>query len=511
MLLLVSLVFFLAGSASAQPKKSKYGYFRSSAPGPSTLIIESDPSAQILESFIVVQKANSGDPVAEQELGLRYLFGRGFSADTLKAAYWIRKAADQNLVNAKYNLAILVNNGWGVEWNPFEAYRLFLVAAGEGMMEAQYIIGLLYIDNLVVPRDWNTAYSYLAKSSAAGFKPAREVLDEFAKRGIHIEKDSAGNPVIPKPQPTSKKKSKAGSDTTWAPVFIDLQRDPPTALDDSTLIREAYREANLSLRFTLNREPAEHRRVEEDTSLARIVECAEIGNPEAMTLVGRLYEKGIAVEQNQILAAEYYVRAVRYDSPRASQLLWKLMQDPDFRKQLDTRGRQDDPDALFVWAGTTALKFDQTLNDQKAFEILEKAASKRHLPAMNELGLCAYQGRWTKQDRKVATAIWESAASLGSREAKVRMAAAIMTGESENRHTDADLAVLLDAAQEGSITAQLALAFCHEQGRGVQKNKGDAARLYRICAQRGSQNAFNSLKRMYDDLRPADKEFVIEE
>lgn len=510
-MVLVPLVLLLLGGANAQPKKSKYGYFRSSAPGPSTLILESDLSAQILESFIVVQKANAGDPVAEQELGLRCLFGRGFPADTLKAAYWIKKAADKNLLNAKYNLAILVNNGWGVEWNPFEAYRLFLLAANGGMMEAQYLIGLLNIDNLVVPRDWNTAYSYLAKSSAAGFKPAREVLDEFAKRGIHVERDSTGNPIPPKPRPASKKEPKAHSDTAWAPVFIDLQRDPPTSLDDSTLIREAYREANLSLRFSLNREPAERRRVEEDTSLARIVEAAEVGNPEALTLIGRMYEKGIVVERDQILAAEYYVRAVRYDSPRASQLLWNLIQVADFRKQLETKGKQEDPDALFVWAVTTALKFDLTLNDQKAFEILEKAASKRHLPAMNELGLCAYQGRWTKQDKKVAMAIWEQAASLGSREAKVRMAAATMTGDPENRSIDADLTVLMDAAQEGSITAQLALAFCHEQGRGVQKNKGDAARLYRICAQRGSQNAFISLRRMYDELRPTDKEFVIED
>jgi TPR repeat protein len=504
----VIAVFLLVQDSDAQPRKSHA--FRTTDPGPSALIVESDPSAQLLEGFILIQKANSGDPVAEQEVGLRYLFGRGFPADTTKAAFWIAKAADQSLLTAKYNLAILTNNGWGVDWNPFNAYKLFLSAAKGKMMEAEYVVGLTYVDDLVVPRNWNSAYAYLTEAADQGFKPAKEVLEEFRKRGIHFVSDSTAKITNPPDATKSPTADKGKPDTAWSPIFLDLQRDPPSALDDSTLLREAYREANLTARFTTDLPQVKHHRVEEDTGMVRIAEAAEWGNPEALTLLGRLYEEGLGVDRDLLLAAEYYIRAVRFDSPRGSQLLWKLVQKDEFRKRLEEQSKVNDPVALFDWAGLTALQYDQTLNDQKALELLEKSAAAHHAPALNELGLCFYQGRWVAQNKNTAIAEWNEAASYGSKEAKVRIAAAKVTGDFEDHEYHVYLPMLFDAAQEGALIAQLALAYCYEFGYGLQKNKGEAARLYRICAQRGSQNAFYSLKRMYDDVRPSDKQFVID-
>src|SRR5258708_37397533 len=75
-----------------------------------------DSAWQSWNLFILVQSANSGDPSAQHELGLRYLLGDGFEADTAKAALWIQKAAAQNVYPARYNYGILLNNGWGVRW-----------------------------------------------------------------------------------------------------------------------------------------------------------------------------------------------------------------------------------------------------------------------------------------------------------------------------------------------------------------------------------------------------------
>ena len=65
------------------------------------------------------------------------------------------------------------------------------------------------------------------------------------------------------------------------------------------------------------------------------------------------------------------------------------------------------------------------------------------------------------------------------------------------------------AANQGSVLAQAALAYCYENGIGVDKRKSMAARLYRQAAYRGNENAYNSLKRMYDEIRPDDEEFEI--
>jgi TPR repeat protein len=505
----VAIIVLLSYSVSAQPRKSHS--FRTSPPGPSVLIVESDPSAQLLEGFILIQKANSGDPVAEQEVGLRYLFGRDFPPDTVKAAFWIKKAAEQGLLTAKYNLAILTNNGWGTDWNPFEAFRLFRDAAKGTMMEAQYMVGLTYVDNLVVPRNWNTAYRFLSESAAQGFKPAKEVLHEFVKRGIRVDTvNSARKPLQPDTNKVADK-AKGKPDTAWTPIFLDLQRDPPTAVNDTTLLKDVYREANITTRYSLEMPPVKLHRVEEDTGMAWIIEAANAGNPESLTLIGRLYEEGVGFDRDLILAAEYYIRAIRFDSPRASQLLWKLVQKDEFRNQMDERSKRNDPVALFVWAGLTALRYDATLNDQQALELLQKSADLHHVPALIELGLCFYQGRWVSQDRNAAIALWQKAVSDGSEEAKVRIAAAMVTGDFSDHAYGVNLPILFNAAREGVLLAQLALAYCYEHGYGLQENKGEAARLYRICAERGSQNAFQSLRRMYDEIRPKDKEFAIDQ
>jgi len=48
-----------------------------------------------------------GDVLAQHELGIRYLIGRGAAPDTAKAAYWIKKAADQNYGPALFDMGII--------------------------------------------------------------------------------------------------------------------------------------------------------------------------------------------------------------------------------------------------------------------------------------------------------------------------------------------------------------------------------------------------------------------
>ncbi|MFB3056848.1 MAG: tetratricopeptide repeat protein, partial [Ignavibacteriaceae bacterium] len=135
-----------------------------------------DLGYQIWQQFKLTQEANSGDVLAQHELGLRYLLGEGTTADTTKAVYWISKAAEQKLPSAMYNYAILLINGWGVDWDPFSAFNYFKGAAKAGMIQAQYVVGILYTDNLIVKRDLNYAYYWVQKSADEGYEPAEDVV-----------------------------------------------------------------------------------------------------------------------------------------------------------------------------------------------------------------------------------------------------------------------------------------------------------------------------------------------
>ena len=106
---------------------------------------------------------------------------------------------------------------------------------------------------------------------------------------------------------------------------------------------------------------------------------------------------------------------------------------------------------------------------------------------------------------------WKRAADLGSREAMIRLIFANVLDEPNNPKVKEYVKVVKDAVNEGSVLAQTVLAYCYEEGIGVRKNKGTAANLYRSAAQRGNETAYNSLRRMYNEMRPADEEFHIYE
>jgi TPR repeat protein len=213
-----------------------------------------------------------------------------------------------------------------------------------------------------------------------------------------------------------------------------------------------------------------------------------------------------------------YIRAIRFDSPQAAELLWKLVQDKEFFPRLKARAAQEDADAQFVWAGLVALRFDQVLaqggaylTGPQAFNLLRKAVAQNHVQALIETGLCYYAGRWVALDQEKAVQMWKQAASLGSREAQIRSTIVEMRERKDATGSGDAVAKLAQWMDEGSVLAGVGLGYCYEAGLGVAQSKAIAARFYRAAAQRGSQDAYRALRRMHDEIRPEGKEFKLED
>ena len=88
-------------------------------------------------------RAESGDPDAQNRLANRYFKGEAVKIDYDLAFQWYRKAADQGLLKAIYNLGILHKDGFG-DPNHEIANRYFLQAARKGYSLAQYSLGRSY-------------------------------------------------------------------------------------------------------------------------------------------------------------------------------------------------------------------------------------------------------------------------------------------------------------------------------------------------------------------------------
>jgi hypothetical protein len=467
------------------------------------LMIPYTLNEQLLETFILMQQANGGDVSAQHELGLRYLLGRGFPADTPKAVYWLAKAAEHDFPMANYNLGILYMQGVGVAWNPFEAFKHFRSAAANDMPEAEYVMGILYAENFVVPRNWPLTYKYISRAAEQGFEDAQEIKKELLKRGLDTtETKDIVAPGKERPHNTSARSAK--QDTAFNFVFLDFHTDTSTTIADTTLIKEAYQELHAAKDSTKK----ETTTTEIDSaSRSAVLAAAASANPEALCMLGRCYEKGLGVKKDVIIAGEYYFRALRVESSRAPALLWQLIRTEEFEKALEARSQKNDPDALYVWAGITAIDFNKMLSGEQAVKLLQRAALAGHIPALVELGLCSITGRWVKQDKDKALELWTRASAAGDVEADIRIATANVVGEIHTEDIATALTVLRNTSKDGSLLSDLGLAYCYEKGIGVPQDKGEAYRAYHKAMRRGSEKAFQALRRMHDELRPSDSEF----
>jgi len=493
---------------SIQEKKSKA--FRTKNPTiPILEVRQSDVTYQLWEGFQLMRNANAGDAPSQHELSLRYLTGKGFSFDTVKAALWMKKAADQNYILAKFNYGIFLNNGWGVEWDPFEAFQYFSYAAGKGMREGEYVLGLFYTDNLVLPRDYDTAYTWIKRSASQKYEPAEEVLAEMEKRGIagkQLSKDSSSF--------VNKSKSSTAlqlQSQIIQPVLLEFDDDKTTEADDLTLLKELFNEGNEELRNVLGVSKILSDSVQTDsTGFSLIRQAAEIGNPEAMTIVARCFEKGIGVKKDKLMAAVHYIRAIRLDSRRAPALLWRLINEKNLLAAFMQQSLKNVPEALYVIASLNALGLSGNLTDEQALQLLQIAVSKSFIPAVLDLGFCYSSGQWVKPDKKKAVEFWKYAAELGNAEGKVRIAVAdVFNGTiTDAKRSFDDLEMY---ASQGSVLAQTALGYCYEKGILVPINDAQAVYYYRKSAQRGNQSAMTALTRMYDERRPKGNEFQIKE
>lgn len=129
-------------------------------------------TCQIEEGKMWLRRAaQAGDDIAQYELGLMCSYGsHGENKDYVAAKSWFVKAAAQKDARAIFRLAILYNQGLGVEKDPRLAAQLCLNAALMNNAEAQANLAALYLMGHGVPQKLDHAL-YWAKKAAENGAP----------------------------------------------------------------------------------------------------------------------------------------------------------------------------------------------------------------------------------------------------------------------------------------------------------------------------------------------------
>ncbi|MBU1096183.1 MAG: sel1 repeat family protein [Bacteroidetes bacterium] len=502
------ILLLLSSLIIAQDSTKSQAFKNNKANNIYPLIKPKAPTYPLMAGYILQKYASEEDPLAQHELGLRHLLGNGFAKDTVKAVYWIKKAVDKNLTAAKYNYAIMLDNGIGVPWNPFEAFINVKYAAENGMPEAQFFYGVFFTDNLVINRNYNEAFKWFSKAAELNYKPAIDAKKRMEESGlIVLSNDETSTGIAVAKIDSSVVGSSAIFNPDFELNFFDFENtDNPKEENLKKIYEKNFDELKTSLGLNSS-VPASALK---DSSGQALVEfAAEMGSPEGLLILAKDYEKGITKKANSTLAMENYIKAYRLGAMKAVEYIFKIIRTNNFFVKLKKETDKNNTDAMFAWAALTALGFDYQLTAEQALSLLTKAAQKNHINSLLELGLCYYNGTLVNKNKDKAYEFWNKAAALGSSEAKVRLALSNLMEKNENSDYNSDIHNLKEALEQGSVLAQTALGYCYENGFGVNKEKAQAAKLYRSAANRGSEAAYNSLKRIYNQLRPNDEEFII--
>ena len=108
--------------------------------------------------------------IADFKAGME-AFEQGDFATALRE--W-RPAAEQGLVEAQYNLALLYYHGKGVEVDLDEAHQWYLRAAEQNYVRAQYRVAELYEKGEGIRKDLIQAYFWFGVAGAEKYSNARK-------------------------------------------------------------------------------------------------------------------------------------------------------------------------------------------------------------------------------------------------------------------------------------------------------------------------------------------------
>jgi len=136
-------------------------------------------------------QANAGDPTAAYYLGTVYSDGLAVRRDYQEAAKWYRRAAEKGQVEAQFVLGFLYLNGAGEEAKGIasdksEAVRWLKLAAERDHLDAKYYLGNVYLEGRGVAADATEGLRWSLKAAERGYAGAQYNVGLVQSRSPNI-------------------------------------------------------------------------------------------------------------------------------------------------------------------------------------------------------------------------------------------------------------------------------------------------------------------------------------
>ncbi len=383
------------------------------------------------EGFIAL--AQKDDPDAMLNVAVMFDNGQGVEQNTARAAYWYKKSARLGIVEAQYNLADMYRVGAGVQQDYSLALDWFEKAARQGHVKARNSVGQMYLQGLGAEASQSTALEWFEKAGDLGHAVAAynaglmhakgegtEVSQERAVRWFRISamlgNDDAKDAL-----------TRAGA----APISRFLPSSDATA---------AYAKGDYA------------------DAAAAWLEKANLGHPSAQNALGALYFEGIGVERSYQTALHWFQKSAEFIA--------------------ETEGAaQVNLGYMFETARGTPR------SNAKAFQQYLRGLQTGNPQAQLMVGGFFMEGRGIDQNQAEGLRWFRQSAIGGYANGQSALGYALFKGDGGPRDLNAAAYWFGEAADQGQMFAQSSLAAMYEEGWGVTQSFAEAAKYYRMAAE----------------------------
>jgi hypothetical protein len=247
------------------------------------------------------------------------------------------------------------------------------------------------------------------------------------------------------------------------------------------------------------------------TALELGLKAAERGEPQAHTLVGRIYAEGLGIGKNQPLAAQWFARGAQLGDPEAMFAYGVMLAEGrGVDKDRGEAGRHFESAAARKHALANynlALLFlrgdGKPENPYRALMHMRYAAESGVAAAQYDLGTMYATGTGTNPNAFEAARWIGKAAAAGHAEAQLDYALILFRGHGVPHDPKRGAEFFRRAAEKGVASAQNRLARCYAHGAGVARNLIEAAKWNFIARAAGIED--EGLEKMLAKLPPADR------
>mgnify|MGYP002730354815 FL=1 len=401
---------------------------------------------------IVKEKANKGDAVAQNQLGVWYYTGKNVKQDYKVALDWWAKSAKQNNPDGIGNMAMCYQLGNGIKKDSVMAMTLYKSAIKKGNAS-------------IIPQ-----HEKIVKNSGSVFS-ARLLMDCY-QNGIGVKRD------LKKVETYQEVLAKSGDvDAQFALALscLNSKRSEKAAKYFALAAKKGKKEAIYYQGFLLFNGMG----VEQDKAkgLALMTQAAEKNLPAAQYQVGRAYYEGDGVAKD-IAKAQKYLGAAAGKNKNAAWMLGLCY----------LNGQTPNLYLATQWISEAAKGHEKDIN-----ALLADSKQKMFYDYL--AGLKKF---YLDKDFEAAIKLFKSVEKLGGAEGITMQATSMAHKDNKKRNTKKAVSLYQKAMEKGSVAAAYYLSSMYEMGEGMKTaNKEQALKLLKKAANGGIAYAQDKLGDKY--------------